>query len=101
MRPRSGFIVKRSAAGCIITLFDRGILQPQERLNNASPGGLRRREDELRAVNCTAVTGSNDSGTIKGAQFVFTTPQPTGSGVIKPFLLLGNTPGEHGSDQAT
>ena len=24
------------------------------------------------------LTGSNDSGTINGAQFVFTTPQPTG-----------------------
>jgi hypothetical protein len=35
MRPRSGFIVKRSAARCIITLFDRGILQPQKRLKLA------------------------------------------------------------------
>ena len=31
------------------------------------------------------LTGSNDSGTINGAQFVFTTPQPTGTGVIQPF----------------
>jgi hypothetical protein len=28
------------------------------------------------------LTASNDSGTINGAQFVFTTPQPTGTGVI-------------------
>ena len=56
----SGFIVKRSVARCIIPLFDRGILQPQERLNHASPGRLRGREDELRAVNCTAVIGSGE-----------------------------------------
>src|SRR5438132_5226609 len=60
MCPRSGFIVNRSAARCIITLFDRGILQPQERLNHASAGRLRGREDELRAVNCTAVIGSGE-----------------------------------------
>src|SRR5438105_11972757 len=60
MRPRSRFIVKRSAARCIITLFDRGILQPQERLNHASPGRLRGREDELRAVNCTTVIGPGE-----------------------------------------
>src|SRR5438128_11812948 len=40
------------------------------------------------------LTGSNDSGTINGAQFVFTTPQPTGTGVIQPFLRLENTPVE-------
>jgi hypothetical protein len=34
------------------------------------------------------LTGSNDSGTINGAQFVFTTPQPTGTGVIQPFLRV-------------
>src|SRR5205814_5267471 len=60
MRPRSRFIVKRSAARCIITLFDRGILQPQERLNHASPGRLRGREDELHAVNCTTVIGPGE-----------------------------------------
>jgi hypothetical protein len=38
------------------------------------------------------LTGSNDSGTINGAQFVFTTPQPTGTGVIEPFLRLENSP---------
>ena len=38
------------------------------------------------------LTGSNDSGTINGAQFVFTTPQPTGTGVIQPFLRLENSP---------
>ena len=42
------------------------------------------------------LTGSNDSGTINGAQFVFTTPQPTGTGVIQPFLRLENTPVEQG-----
>ena len=40
------------------------------------------------------LTGSNDSGTINGAQFVFTTPQPTGTGVIQPFLRLENSPVE-------
>src|SRR5204862_809034 len=42
------------------------------------------------------LTGSNDSGTINGAQFVFTTPQPTGTGVIQPFLRVENTPTEQG-----
>src|SRR5213595_2554146 len=42
------------------------------------------------------LTGSNDSGTINDAQFVFTTPQPTGTGVIQPFLRLENTPIEQG-----
>jgi len=42
------------------------------------------------------LTGSNDSGTIDGAQFVFTTPQPTGTGVIQPFLRLENFPVEQG-----
>jgi hypothetical protein len=42
------------------------------------------------------LTGSNDSGTINGAQFVFTTPQPTGTGVIQPFLRIENTPTEQG-----
>jgi hypothetical protein len=42
------------------------------------------------------LTGSNDSGTINGAQFVFTTPQPTGTGVIQPFLRVENTPIEQG-----
>src|SRR5207237_9444639 len=56
------------------------------------------------SVVCTTVgyatvvdlTGSNDSGTINGAQFVFTTPQPTGTGVIQPFLRVENTPTEQG-----
>src|SRR5437764_1073537 len=55
-------------------------------------------------VVCTAVgyatvvdlTGSNESGSINGAQFVFTTPQPTGTGVIQPFLRVENTPTEQG-----
>jgi hypothetical protein len=42
------------------------------------------------------LTGSNESGTIKGAQFVFTSQQPTGTGVIKPFLRVQNTPTEQG-----
>src|SRR5438128_3887736 len=42
------------------------------------------------------LTGSNDSGAINGAQFVFTTPQPTGTGVIQPFLRVENTPIEQG-----
>ena len=42
------------------------------------------------------LTGSNDSGTINGAQFVFTTQQPTGTGVIQPFLRVENTPIEQG-----
>ena len=42
------------------------------------------------------LTGSNDSGTINGAQFVFTTPQLTGTGVIQPFLAAGEFPGRTG-----
>jgi hypothetical protein len=42
------------------------------------------------------LTGSNDSGTINGAQFVFTDQQPTGTGVIQPFLRVENTPLEQG-----
>ena len=42
------------------------------------------------------LTGSNDSGSINGAQFAFTTPQPTGTGVIQPFLRVENTPTEQG-----
>ena len=42
------------------------------------------------------LTGSNDSGTINGAQFVFTDQQPTGTGVIQPFLRVENTPTEQG-----
>jgi hypothetical protein len=42
------------------------------------------------------LTGSNDRGTINGAQFVFATPQPTGTGVIQPFLRVENTPTEQG-----
>src|SRR4029077_5815490 len=69
MRPRSGFIVKRSAARCIITLFDRGILQPQERFNHASPRRLWSREDELRAVDRAAAIRSgqvDDRGITNG-----------------------------------
>ena len=42
------------------------------------------------------LTGSNNSGSINGAQFVFTTQQPTGTGVIEPFLRVQNTPTEQG-----
>lgn len=42
------------------------------------------------------LTGSNDSGSINGAQFVFTNQQPTGTGVIQPFLRVENTPIEQG-----
>jgi hypothetical protein len=42
------------------------------------------------------LTGSNDSGTINGAQFVFTDQQPTDTGVIDPFLRVENTPTEQG-----
>ena len=42
------------------------------------------------------LTGSNDSGTINGAEFVFTNQQPTGTGVIQPFLRLENSPVEQG-----
>ena len=42
------------------------------------------------------LTGSNDSGTINGAQFVFADQQPTGTGVIQPFLRVENTPTEQG-----
>jgi hypothetical protein len=42
------------------------------------------------------LTGSNDTGTFNGAQFVFTTPQPTRTGVIQPFLRLENSPVEYG-----
>jgi len=47
-------------------------------------------------VTVVDLTGSNGSGTINGAQFVFTTPQPTGTGVIEPFLRLENSPVEQG-----
>ena len=42
------------------------------------------------------LTGSTDSGSINGAQFVFTSQQPTGTGVIEPFLRVENTPTEQG-----
>lgn len=41
------------------------------------------------------LTNSN-SGTINGAQFVFTDQQPTGTGVIQSFLRVQNTPTEQG-----
>ncbi len=40
------------------------------------------------------LTGTNTSGTINGAIFQFTQPQPTGTGVIQPFLRLQGTPTE-------
>src|SRR5919206_2867569 len=42
------------------------------------------------------LTGSNNTGSINGAQFAFTTQQPTGTGVIQPFLRVQNTPTEQG-----
>jgi hypothetical protein len=39
---------------------------------------------------------NSDSGSINGAQFVFTNQQPTGTGVIQPFLRVQNTPMEQG-----
>jgi hypothetical protein len=39
---------------------------------------------------------NSDSGTINGAQFVFTDQTPTGTGVIQPFLRVQNTPTEQG-----
>ena len=50
----------------------------------------------LVAPQVVDLTGSNDSGTINGAQFVFTTPQSTRTGVIQPFLRLENSPVEQG-----
>src|SRR5207253_9072234 len=60
MRPRAGFIVKRSSARRIITLFGRGILHSQKRLNDASAGRLRGGEEELCTVNRAAVIGSGE-----------------------------------------
>jgi hypothetical protein len=50
------------------------------------------------AARATVVdlTGSNNSGSIGDAQFVFTQPQPTGTGVIQPFLRVQNDPAEQG-----
>jgi hypothetical protein len=42
------------------------------------------------------LTGSNDSGIINGAQFVFTHDEPTGTSVTEPFLRIQNT--EQGYD---
>lgn len=42
------------------------------------------------------LTGSNDSGTINGAQFDFMTQQPTGTGVIRPFLRVQGSSTEQG-----
>ena len=42
------------------------------------------------------LTGSNDTGTVNGAQFDFTTEQPTGTGVILPFLRVQASPTEQG-----
>lgn len=51
------------------------------------------------------LTGNNNSGTANGAEFDYPPAQPTGTGVIEPFLRLQadpteqgyNTPGEHRS----
>ncbi len=42
------------------------------------------------------LTGSNTSGIINGAQLDFTTEQPTGTGVIRPFLRVQGSPTEQG-----
>src|SRR5437763_9557031 len=55
-------------------------------------------------IICTSVgyatvvdlTGSNDSGTINNAQFVFTASQPTATRVLQPFVPVENTPIEQG-----
>lgn len=48
-------------------------------------------------LNAAVVDLTNsDSGTINGAQFVFTDQQPTGTGVIDPFLRLQASPTEQG-----
>ncbi|MBV9009459.1 MAG: hypothetical protein JO354_09890 [Verrucomicrobia bacterium] len=50
------------------------------------------------AANATVVdlTGSNNSGSINGAQFIFADQQPTGTGVIQSFLRVQNSPVEEG-----
>lgn len=50
------------------------------------------------AVEATTVdlTGNNNSGTINGALFYYTDQQPTGTGVIDPFLRLQDAPNEQG-----
>lgn len=42
------------------------------------------------------LTGSNNSGTINGGQFVYTPQQPTGTGVIDPFLRVQADGSEQG-----
>ncbi len=42
------------------------------------------------------LTGNNDSGFVNGAQFSFTDLQPTGTGVIQPFLRVQGSPTEQG-----
>jgi hypothetical protein len=42
------------------------------------------------------LTGSNNSGTINGGTFSFADQQPTGTGVIDPFLRVQNSPTEQG-----
>lgn len=42
------------------------------------------------------LTGSNNSGTINGALFTYTDQQPTGTGVIDPFLRLQDAAREQG-----
>jgi len=42
------------------------------------------------------LTGNNNSGTANGAEFDYTPAQPTGTGVIEPFLRLQADPTEQG-----
>jgi hypothetical protein len=42
------------------------------------------------------LTGNNNSGTINNGIFSFTNQQPTGTGVIDPFLRVQNSPSEQG-----
>ena len=49
---------------------------------------------EANTVNLTG--GGDASGTINGAIFQFTNQQPTGTGVIDPFLRLQDNPNEQG-----
>src|SRR4029077_10143383 len=42
------------------------------------------------------LTGNNNSGTINNGIFTFADQQPTGTGVIDPFLRVQNSPTEQG-----
>jgi hypothetical protein len=56
-------------------------------------------------ANATVVDLTNDtvgtSGTINGATFQIVAPQPTGTGVIDPFLTIQNSPVEQGYNSGT